>query len=1416
MSDDRKQEFISNNDSNETERKSVQLQENIASPATPLRLSVDEISTVVRAVMASLSAPQAQRSLGRELDAVSEVKVYPTSSEVHSAINFKPPPGLPTFKQGDTEPVRYFKTLEQLFKDLLIPSHYWRLALLASTEADKVANNFVKIEMANVKWEELKSKFIERFKLQPLALHVALHSMRQGDEPVERFFNRFCEVAQQLQGPESTPHVVAAFIQALQPVLRKPTLTALRMKTTSQPLELSVACVAAREVESQLSTSEFTQYLITRKRFRQSPKRGQKRFNNNTSQNFRENTWEQKRTRVESTPDKPRGPSFTQRHSTSSSTGRPFRGRHNFRGRGRGGPKPFNTDRVEIIDLREKSNELEQIEAKKQENEIPRHPVPAEINNIRIIFKYDIGADRSILSKSFCDRNGIKYLPTQAQAQSFNALSEPSPLVGEVVAQIRVQDLTIEHKFFVGNLFVDGLFGEDLATKTAMVPLLPLSFPSQVIDEKLETPTTQMVGEEYDEKEVKQVHEHLELAIQANKQIAPTSFCTLEFAPVAVELIDDEPVYRAQYPIPAHLEEPFSKVLVDWLARRRIEPSKSHFNSPVTVVPKTNSDGSLTVRPCLDFRQLNAKLKATRWAAPVLAEVLGALAGKKYYAEFDLKEAYLQLPVRQKDKHKLAFSAKLAGMTQHFQFRGAPFGLWHLPGHFQEMMLRLFTGLDFVVIYLDNVVVASSSLEEHQQHCKQVIELLTKANLRLNTSKIKVARRTAAILGHLLSAEGIGPDPARLQALRDYPAPKSYKELQRFIGTLIFIRPFLPQAHILLEYLHKLKQDKKSFQARDEAKYQKALVEVKEGLKHVICTRPFEMGKPLGIATDASRVGVAAVLFYPSDKQPQPSSSNVIAMVARGLQKYEKSYPIFQLELLAILFAVQKFHFYIYGSMQPIQVLTDHSALVDIMTQSPIKQTIARWMFQLTQYNLVVRHIKGLSNILPDSLSRAEYPQAQPIKVSEVRFSDELKYFLQDRRFVPLSERKKILDDVHQEGHVARDQMMRKLVLERQLYWQNMAADVTKRVRQCAPCMKHNVAKWGYHPRRTASAEAPMQRVQIDLMELPPCQEYVAILVIICVFSGFLFLRPLKSKSAEGCAEAFLEIVWLFGPPLHIMSDNASDFVNKLWSRLLQLLGIQQDLIPAYYPLPKGRVERAIGSIRMTLRKYLEGETNWVAKLGLVQFRLNSLISAATKSTPFALMFARSPTFPTPEQKVETDDDWKQLQIEFTSIVQPTLADVAKSHRQVKILNRFTQPTLKPLLPGDQVMMKDHRRTDKMDQIANGPYTVIMALKHDQYLVKDAAGDGNASVAPRSHLRKTELSQQEAYEVEEILDSTTSHQGTTYLVKWKGYEEPSWISKDSFNDEALIRAYEAKHTHTKLPAKVQKIGTRASTRSRRK
>jgi len=408
--------------------------------------------------MLTLNSPEVNRSLAGELaniNANGETKIRGNAAEPQSSINFKAPPGMPGFKQGETDPARFFVTFEQLMKDVALQPSFWRLAVLAATEKDKAAHNFVRLEMANVDWPELKVKFIERFKLQPLALHIQLHTMRQREESIDTFFGRFSEVAQQLHHPESTPHVIATFIQALHPVLRQPTLLGLRAKLAMQPMELSVALISAKEAEAQRSFNDQHRYQSSRQRGnRFSSYRKQKQP---SQSNTERNDFERKRARVEDNDEKP----------GATSTGRPFRGRPHRRGRGRGRSHAFHTDKVRIIlnddvemskeppttlTKENKVNSTSSDEGNKKE--IPRHPVPAEVNNKQIVFKYDIGAERSILSKAWCERNNITWQPTSALAQSYHALSPPTPLVGEVIAKLRLQGGEFEHKFFVDHLLL--------------------------------------------------------------------------------------------------------------------------------------------------------------------------------------------------------------------------------------------------------------------------------------------------------------------------------------------------------------------------------------------------------------------------------------------------------------------------------------------------------------------------------------------------------------------------------------------------------------------------------------------------------------------------------------------------------------------------------------------------------------------------------------------------------------------------------------------------------------------------------------------------------------------------------------------------------------------------------------------------
>jgi len=371
---------------------------------------------------------------------------------------------------------------------------------MEATKHDRAATNFVRLEKTNASWDLLKSQFTDRFKLQPLALHMALQAMRQSAEDVNTYFDRFAEVAQQLQQTppheESTALIIAAFIQSLHPLIRQQTLAGFCAKILAQPQELSVAVVAAKETEASLSMWEKQRYFARTSNRKLDKPQYKRNFRSNSQTSGEEGDAEKKaRSGSPGSQTHTQGFKPPQGHESRFSRGRPFqRGRGNFRGRGalrgnRGSKDSFQTDRVVIRTQQTHDEDSTSTGG----HIIPTHPVPAEIGGKQIVFKYDLGADRSIVSQDWCLRNNITTMPTMATAQGFRASTAPSKLLGEFTTTIAVDKSIIEHTFFVEQLTVDGLFGADLAEKVGLLPSLPLTFPSEsstndVEEEKIQTP----------------------------------------------------------------------------------------------------------------------------------------------------------------------------------------------------------------------------------------------------------------------------------------------------------------------------------------------------------------------------------------------------------------------------------------------------------------------------------------------------------------------------------------------------------------------------------------------------------------------------------------------------------------------------------------------------------------------------------------------------------------------------------------------------------------------------------------------------------------------------------------------------------------------------------------------------------------
>ncbi|GBG85810.1 hypothetical protein CBR_g40620 [Chara braunii] len=240
-------------------------------------------------------------------------------------------------------------------------------------------------------------------------------------------------------------------------------------------------------------------------------------------------------------------------------------------------------------------------------------------------------------------------------------------------------------------------------------------------------------------------------------------------------------VYRMS---PRELEE-LRKQLDELLEKGWIRPSSSPFGAPVLFVPKKEGE----LRMCIDYRGLNAITLKNAEPLPRIDDLLDRVQGCKYFSKIDLKSGYHQIEVHPDDQYKTAFRTRYG----HYEFIVMPFGLTNAPATFQRCMNDLFRPwLDrFVVVYLDDILVFSRTLEEHQGHLRQVLEKLREANFKINAKKCEWAKTQVLYLGHVLDGDGIKPEDNKIAAIRDWLTPRTLTELRSFLGVANYYRKFV-------------------------------------------------------------------------------------------------------------------------------------------------------------------------------------------------------------------------------------------------------------------------------------------------------------------------------------------------------------------------------------------------------------------------------------------------------------------------------------------------------------------------------------------------------------------------------------------------------------------------------------------------
>lgn len=421
---------------------------------------------------------------------------------------------------------------------------------------------------------------------------------------------------------------------------------------------------------------------------------------------------------------------------------------------------------------------------------------------------------------------------------------------------------------------------------------------------------------------------------------------------------DHSPVKRRAYRTSPDKRREMDRQVQQLLADGIIEESCSPWSSPVVLVRKKDN----TWRFCVDYRGLNAVTVKDSHPLPRVDDTLDALAGATWFSTLDFSDGYWQVEVAEEDREKTAFT------TGHglYQFRSMPMGLTNAPATFQRFMELVLKGLPWHIcmVYLDDILIYSQSFEEHIAALEEVFSRIGAAGLRLKAKKCQLARDHVVFLGHVVSAEGLRPDPRNTNKVSGWPIPRSATEVRAFLGLCSYYRRFVRDFALHASPLVHLTAKNVPFQWTGEC--QQAF----EFLRDTLCAEPVmchpDFTQPFVLYTDASQVAIGSVLTQLVD-----GLDRVVAYASHALTASERRWSTYDRELWAIVWSVRNFRHYL--GLRHFTIVTDHKPLLGLR-RLPIDNDRtgrrSRWALELDPYDWVIMHKSGVQHTNADALSR--------------------------------------------------------------------------------------------------------------------------------------------------------------------------------------------------------------------------------------------------------------------------------------------------------------------------------------------------------------------------------------------------------------------------------------------------------------
>jgi hypothetical protein len=404
------------------------------------------------------------------------------------------------------------------------------------------------------------------------------------------------------------------------------------------------------------------------------------------------------------------------------------------------------------------------------------------------------------------------------------------------------------------------------------------------------------------------------------------------------------------------------KQITEMVERGHIRPSTSQYGAAILFVKKP--DGSL--RMCVDYRGLNDVTVKNRCPIPNIEEMRERVIGATVFTKMDLRDAFYNLRVKEKDSHKTAFRCRYG----HFEFRVVPMGLSNSPAVFSAMMNGIFGPHidDFVITYLDDLVIYSKTEAEHLVHLEKVFALMKRHDLFVKRKKCTFMVEKVDFCGHAVTKEGVCISQDKIEAMAVFPSIRNAADVRSYIGSCVWFSRFIPDYATICQPLSKL------IRKNQEWVWEPEQIEAIKILQHLIVTAPvmrhFDPDLPTEVFTDASDYGIGGWIAQKHEDGWHP-----VTYWSRKLIPAELNYTVHEKELLALVDMIDHHKHWLMGVT--FTIYTDHRSIQFLQTQPNLNRRQVRWVIALQEYDMSIKYFPGEQNTVADLLSRSILLQPQ-------------------------------------------------------------------------------------------------------------------------------------------------------------------------------------------------------------------------------------------------------------------------------------------------------------------------------------------------------------------------------------------------------------------------------------------------------